>query len=346
MQHVEASFLVESPLQALNAVEAREYFGWDAQACAVVVLRPPHVVADDQIRWTVERTGWVHQLQVPAARGPWSWIRRVRAVRELAHTAPAISQLFIGDYRSTLMRHIANAMSDAQVVVLDDGIVTEVVSAHRRAVFNEGTDDDVAHPVTRPLFKRLAGSTFRMRQEELRAVTFFSIYEFPVAFTDRLIQYDYDWLRGQIRPAMFADFELFIGTKAVEAEIVDSETYRELVRAVSDRAGGRLVYVPHRAETEAGLRALREAIPGLEICRLPGPIELALIEMQTIPARIWSAWSSAIDTLAVIFADKVDINALAVPTARIRPHWRRRVAELQRSLDHRTRGVVKLVEVL
>lgn len=122
---------------------------------------------------------------------------------------------------------------------------------------------------------------------------------------------------------------IFIGQKVVEAGLMDLENYYSAVAQSKDEAGGKILYIPHRDESEETTNLIK-SISGVSVIRSDCCIEMFLLKSGIKPVYIASSFSSALFTLGVLFP-KSKRNAW-IPTSlraeRI-PHYSKIVHELE-----------------
>jgi hypothetical protein len=251
---------------------------------------------------------------LPAEKGWWYSRKECRYARRftrgltgaLAHIG-APDEIAIGDYRSRECRHLASLFPSSRVVLLDDGSAT-----HQIARFRRNPHD----PSLAPMFPRNDFRAFRLKLWAdvalpfIDRLTFFSHYTITTPAHDEVIAHRYEFWRSQVRakPRQPADGVLFLGMSHVEKSLTTRSRYLNTLKKIRRFYLERpIIYRPHRDETAEKLDAVRElgfiiAEPDIT------PIEFLLIESPTLPAEVASIASSALDNLAIIFADLLTLR--------------------------------------
>lgn len=314
------TFVVRSPLQILNALEARFHYRLDPADCHLLVLPSE----------SPEGAAQVGELLV---RFPWE---RVMLLGD-ADRAPAVvvqgSSIVLGDCRDGAQRACAHRAADPCPVVLDDGNATLLVARTRAEPLRALRSRHRAflRPGHRRLPRpRVLADLVHPSQRELRAVEMFTIYDVPVTRRDRRTRHDMAHLRS-LTPTPLRPLPLFVGSPLVETGMLTAAQYDEVVDTAHDRHPG-LVYVPHRREGAGKLAAIeRRGVPLL----VPSlPLELELIDQGIEPAPLIVVVSTASDTIPLIMPG-VEVRRL-LPTDLDLAARRNRQLALMLALQGRT----------
>lgn len=311
---------VKSPLQVLNAVEycrRQKAEGRSFEVNAIIFCSARKPALSDLLRRLLQGADCASIYLVPvlpAEKGWWYSRKECRyaqrfargLARALAHL-PAPDEVIIGDYRSLECRHLTSLFPNTPVVLLDDGSAT-----HQIARFRRNPDD----PELAPMFPRNDFRAFRLKLWAdiqlpfIEKLTFFTHYAIAVPAQDNVVTHRYEFWRSLVRdkPRQPANGVLFLGMSHVEKNLTTRtrylETLQKIKRFYKDRP---IIYRPHRDETVEKLDAVREL--GFLIAEPDvTPVELLLIESPTLPCEVASIASSALDNLAVVFANVLTLR--------------------------------------
>ena len=128
-----AVFLIATPLQALNAIEARQHFKLAADQCLLVWFHSASEANDRQTGDMLGQADWARIHTISHSGGSFrAWKRRFDEVNAAARSVERTEHLFVGDYAFDLMRHFAHAVAGRKVVALDDGNSTLLIDRSRR----------------------------------------------------------------------------------------------------------------------------------------------------------------------------------------------------------------------
>jgi len=318
-------YVIDTPLQLLNAVELRQRA--PARAARLVLLEwptwPPGAFRDmlAAVPWTEVRrvamlrppTGSCRRIRAQLREYVWSarqflWRRRVdRALAE----AGAVDRLVVGNLFNEYMRHAASRVDHGELWAVDDGTDTlRTVAARRNGT---AAAEDPATALGRLKL------TVRRRWLEWDGrwpshVRFFTAYDFPVPAGDVVERNDYRWLRGRIAEGhVREDCVWVLGQPLAEDGYLAAPEYRMRVSRIATHYGReRVVYVPHKREAADNILKVATAA-GVEVRRFERPIELELALGATMPTALASFFCSALENCAILFGDSLNIVAIDIP---------------------------------
>jgi hypothetical protein len=306
---------VESPLQAINAVE----FAGRSGESVVVVPRNGVAQLPDTIAALAARAPSQVVVETAAA-APWS-SPFGRANRRL------VGDVFSGHVRAAIARGAGD------LVVVDDGssmlhaaAVLVGDATLRRAGGKESTRNRLIAPLaTRRLLAAARGG----------AVSLFTVYDdsAPVrkaaASGIHVEANDYGWLRSVgARPDAGKARAVVLGSALAYDGLIREDAYRAWVADLT--AAGPVSYLPHRRERGPLLDAVA-ATPGVTVEHSGLPVELA-IGMGAPVASVRSLPTSAAMTLRRLVPEGTPLDVTRVPddwwTARADADFRRTVDTL------------------
>jgi hypothetical protein len=320
--------MVRTPLQLLNAVEARLHFGFHRTALIVleysgVGLPPFDLSYIDPADWSD-----VQIIDLNPHRRPFPFtcldhplLRSSEKVNVLKqyHQRRILDQalcrwrdipfLLLGNYLQGWFRHAAQRCALAECILLDDGTDTLRIAGYRHQL------DDRPEAVSiwrRPKvwwYNRFATWIARQR----RQVTFFSSYELDLPPCDRYVKNTYRHTRERMQAVRRDRRCLFLGQPLVEDGYLTPAEFRRLLSSVkASLEGFDLHYIPHRRENPEGIAGLLEEL-GIAVLRLDKAFEYWLLASPALPAVVASFFSSALDNCRLIMDDSIRIMAFHLP---------------------------------
>jgi hypothetical protein len=262
---VETLAWVESPLQAIGAVEA---FSAGALGSAVTVHGRRGL---EPVRRTIEQVERI--AQVPGL----TFERESSGLPRWSPRRPAT--IAVGDAMSGVSQRFLLRAGMREVVLLDDGRATRVVL--RQLV----DDAPLLRPQSQHGYARMALA--RMVSTRLRRIarhgllTVFTAVDLDPALADAahaagigIRQHSFDWLRAQPRPAPPATRVVVLGSALVANDLVAPGHYLDWVSQIVRVSDG-VTYYAHRREDARTLAALRQQV-GVTVCSGDVPVELTL----------------------------------------------------------------------
>ena len=280
-------FFAESPLQLLSAVEARHAYGIEPQDALLVLGSTVEAEGERQLAALTDRYGWRSQPSVA------TWDSEVERG----------ALTFVGDYRKAWQRAAARRVAGPPPVLLDDGNSTVLLAMRRRRPWWRLTDRATTWQRGRGDRRvPVPGLVYDLKDPASRehgSVEFFTIYCVRPGRRDRLRNNFFDVLRSDA-PTASRSRPVYIGSNLAEKGLMDPAAIDRRVADAAERWGPGLLYVAHRRESDEKLARYR-AEHELEVVRATFPIELFLIDEGIVPAPLLGTFSTAFDSLRVVF---------------------------------------------
>jgi len=316
-------FFVETPLQLMNAIEAKHARALVGNHLVVLLsdIYPrgffePLLEDDswDSIRYVESRVpargALRRRLQSHASTRVRSYYETVelRGLRKrldaLAGPFGRAERLFIGNYYLEHMRHVANVLPHDRLVLLDDGTTTLDIAEQRR----RHAEGKPAQP-GKSWRARLVDRAIGWKLGHPAHATFFSMYDLNLSPADSLERHDYSFLRARAMRVERGSEVLFLG-QTIYYEGIAEEEYLARLRCVATHYGvDRFVYVPHKGEHRDRVRHIREEL-GLAVRTFDVPIEYQLAMRGPLPGVLASFYSSALENCRLIFGADLTIEAV------------------------------------
>lgn len=326
---VPSVYVVESPFQLINAIEARYQLGFENNHL-VLTLGLGHSL--ESFRRLLDPGDWdaVHHLTLhsgPAGlENPSTAVDKVRSLyhraaarrpfHRLARALSPAGHLVLGNYRrgSYHLRHFANTIHCADLYLIDDGTDAIEVNDERRAAARPDAANADAPSSSRwtRLRRRLRDSLVQWNATEATTVTFFSAYELATGHGDGLIRNDYRHLRSLASTGVVSEEACFLGQCLVEDGWLGQDAYVDNLRRVRAQiADSAFVYVPHPRESAATVGRVQSAI-GARIMPLDVPVEYYVARSGYRPRIMASFFCSALLNCHAMFPGELRINAFVL----------------------------------
>ena len=282
---------VESPLQALSAIEAHSA----GQLGRRTLITPRPGV--DSLAPTLEHLA---KLRLPEGLSIGTTDDGRRAGRPVDGRTWVVGDGFSGQVQKELALD-----GSGQIVVVDDGRAT----LHLLSLLVDGGPLVRARAEaapTRRLLGRVAGKRLRAAAREHR-LTIVTAYDVDPevrgrleAMGARLRRHRFEWLREQAVPAAPTQATVVLGSAMVDDGLVHLHPYLDWVRAHADE--GPVAYFPHRRESDQTLDRLRDA-SDVRVYRPLIPAELSLRGL-TSAHRVVCLPSTTATTLTAVLAGR------------------------------------------
>ena len=318
-------FIIETPHQLLNAIEAKHTLNISPSFLVIILLEEypasayqPLISENewDRIEYVASTTPAESALARTIKDATWERARGYYQTYELyrlrnrldkiANSIANVDKLFIGNYWREYMRHFGNVLDHRELYVLDDGTATLGLNDARR---NQGVKN---MQFKLKLAKMSAIEKFLgLRSAAARNLIYFTTYNLDLPPGDCAIANDYRYLRSASETAGRVDDIFFLGQTLMQ-EGLSHEGYIEYVRKVKSYfKGEKLIYIPHKLEPEARVRIIEQEL-GLPIRRFGVPIEFQLTINKTMPKILASFCSSALENCRIIFKNTLKIKSFYI----------------------------------
>ena len=324
-------FLIETPFQLLNAIEAKNYFelannhlvirlgvGLTREAFEPLIKqgdwdRVQYVTLEyENLEFESRLLGKKLSDRVRGYRYEYQQYANRRKLDAIMNSFGRVKNIFLGNYLKDwkqYMRHFANNLRYESLYLLDDG--TDIIQVN-----NERKNAPLAkYNTKRPgsWFSRIKAmyheTIIDWNDKDAERVTFFTAYDLEVRDGDLLIRNEYRYLRKIAANTVPSDEILFLGQCLVEDRYMKDEFYLDYLRRIKEYfAGEKLVYVPHPRESSEIIDKIKKSLK-LEIKRIHVPIEYEISIRGNAPKVLASFFCSALENCRVILGQHIKIKA-------------------------------------
>jgi hypothetical protein len=318
-------FVIETPHQLLNALEARYHLALPDSVLIVILLK----IFSQESYTSITRPGdWAAVHYVPSEVASTGGVQRKlkfhssarirgyfatyelfilrRRLDAIARSLGKVNAVFLGNYWIDYMRHFANVIDHERLFLLDDGTSTLLINDRRR----EGRHLNNYSSWQRARL-RLVDSLIGLKPKQIESVTFFTIYDLVTRKEDHVVRHNYSYLRSVAGAVPPSEEVLFLG-QTLEEEGLSRERYFYYLRKMLVYfRGERIVYVPHKGEPPEKIAYIRDEL-GLQVTRFNVPIEFQLTMLRTRPKLLASFCSSALENCRIIFGNEMKIKVFHI----------------------------------
>lgn len=319
-------FLVLTPLQLINAREAKEFFG--TLDNTLIVLRHTTVgYPVSMFKRLIEDGDWdrIYFLStyddesVLKVNIPYYTLlsrRQRKRLDALAASLGTAQGLFIGQDHEPMARHLSNVLPYETLYLIDDGTYTLETNNERKQPVDSRTGFEKLKAAVK---SRIIG----WNNDEAERVTFFTAYDIDPRPGDAVVPNRYVHFRRRIANAAPNGEVWFLGGPLTLDGYVTDETYLRYLSSARRYYGEkRFVYLPHSREQDADVERVRAAL-GCEVRHSGLPVELALSRAQGHPEHVVSFISSALHNLHVMFGPKLQLASVYLePELFLHPYLR------------------------
>lgn len=277
-------YVISSPLQLINAIEARERFPHSGEDVLLYIYRKQ---ADlDSVSGILDKQ-WAEIKYFSLSA--FTRLFYPLLLRRLLEKN-TIDRVYLG-YPYNIRAHIAN-VCDVETWLLDDGTFTLWLNEELSKASSE-----LWKPPS--IADRLLGR--RVDLSYLNKIVLFTTYDIQTPQSQVVVRNDFSRIKSQITEKSAGEEVLFIGTPVEGRMLPSLEHFLSAMKQVRAFYGQRkIVYALHRHEDEKLRQAQLEPF-GISTVRFNTPLEVACYERRDAPFEIASFTSSALGNLHDIY---------------------------------------------
>lgn len=313
-------FLISTPLQLINAIEARHHFNL-ANSDSIIIINA-YAANLTSIQNLLNIEDWASIIYVESSAEQqrehesnlksyklYPVIKKLIASKKklnsIISSVGKIRCLFVGYYLSLENLHFINSTSHEQIVLLDDGIATIEINRrrkYRQSLYNAWSLEFLV----KALMKRIL---FGYKLYHPDRVTYFSIYKIDVPQSDKLICNNYVFIRQQIGLKSQSEIAYLLGQplSEINPKIIKEEKYLYYVeRILAHLKPLKVIYIPHRDEDKSKVSRMVNRL-GVEVLEIQVPFEWFLIHSIERPSKIAGLVTSALPNCKSLFGGEIEI---------------------------------------
>ncbi len=224
-------FLISTPLQLLNAIEAKKYFEVADETAVVIFLTysnnlitinrildksewaEVHFIDDNIERQKEHESNLIKRKWIPAIRKVLKSFDRLKHFIEKYNS---VNLLFVGYYLGLENIHFINSVSYNRIVLLDDGIATLEINRIRKQNASFFSAWSVEF-LLKALFKKFV---LRYCLRHPKSVMFFTVYKMNVSENDSIVTHKYEQLQVLMLLKETSEDVVFLGQPLSEIDPV------------------------------------------------------------------------------------------------------------------------------
>jgi hypothetical protein len=325
-------FFIGTPLQLLNAVEARHYFElsnnhlvialdlhtWPKTSVFAHLVRPSEwesvqyiTLYNTTLKNPPRFMGKYLSTKFENCFYKYNQYINISRLHKIARPFSMVDSLVLGNYHQDQSRHFPHLIKYNNLYMVDDGTDVLYISEERRKQIPavNGVPPVATSPSPWNRLRLHINESLKWNQQQAEKITFFTAYNIAVRNGDQAIKNEYHHMRKQIVPAMRRGAVFFLGQCLVRDGYLGLDQYLHyLDRVKSHFKDEEIVYVPHPRESQELVDRVHQSL-GFTIKRFILPIEWQFTQETVRPAVIASFFCSALVTCAAIFREEFKLKA-------------------------------------
>lgn len=293
-------FLVASPLQFLNALEAKNHFK-TTNNTLVLQYNSSGINQEKNLLNTDE---WDEVIIYDKGKmyKHFKFFHHVKLIKYLKKFQ--YDYIFSGE-EGIFARIIFANLTSNNIYLVDDGTATISTYDKIKPSYYKNLPFSAKKRFYRYL---LAGLKYYNKNN----INFFTTFTLQATKETKVIQHKFPYLKSKMKNLEKTDTIYFLGQDLVNNYMEPSAYLGYVKKFIDQHQDKKIIYVPHRSETVTDL--YKELLSDkFQIQPSQGPIELILITQNIYPTMIVSFFSSALFNLEKIFEDSA-IIAIRIDT--------------------------------
>jgi|GEM_PF-1003687 len=303
-------FVIASPLQFLNAIEAMKAFETKNNILLLMYDTKMNNIDAQQKKDLIVKNDWEKIIEYDLGTVKknirlFSQVKLIKRLKEFKYN------YIISGEEGTFNRILfANLISNS-IYLVDDGTATILTYLKEKDNYYSKL------PFTKRL-KYIRYMLFGLKYINKNKIIFFTTFNIESTENIKVVKHNFNYLKSKIEKENKCSNIYFLGQSLVSAGYLEQKSYIEYIeKVISYYSNKNIIYIPHRSEiiNKDYNKFINERF---QIIESVGPIETTFINNKIYPQIIISFFSSALFTLEKIFPDsnilsiEIDKEAVAL----------------------------------
>ncbi len=277
-------FVVRSPLQLINAIEAKEHFKTKNN---ILLLMNNNPNDHKQLDTVLKLSTWDEIVHYKPQTGS-TFRQQIKLIRSMMKRS--YEYVFSGDYGTVNQVMLAN-LSVEDIYLIDDGTMS--IEIHKKLQDPEKVSYSKKLKLLRYRF-------FGLQTSIKQTINFFTCYNLHIINNEKIVQNEYQYLQSIFKPKTNEAGITYLLGQNLDNNWMKQGRYISYLRHIQEHFNTKIIYMPHRHEVITDeLQALFDENFILQHNTIP--IEIYFLEKGIYPKHIISFTSSALFNLQKIY---------------------------------------------
>ena len=297
-------FIVASPLQFLNAIEAKEAFKTNNNVLILMYNTNLNATDANQKSTLLHQEDWdeIIQYDLGSVHKNKRFFYQVRLIKSLLKFQ--YDYIFSGSF-GTMHQVILANLKPQHIYLIDDGNAT--IFTYEQVKDNKYFSTLSFSRKARVLRFLLVNLKWKINQD----INFFTSFNIQPLKNSKVVYHDFTYLKSnKLRECKNDNHIYLLGQNLADIGIMSKNIYLNYIEKIMKHNDEKIIYIPHRSE-EIDDRYNYLISDSFKIEVSEGPIESVFIAKNIYPKIIISFVSSALYNLDRIF-DKAEVYAIKI----------------------------------
>jgi len=301
MNNLDNVFIIRSPLQLINSLEAIEYFNLHNNV--LILIYNDGVNNNTQMNNLINMYKWKKIIRINEKRKRSKYFEYIALVKSIRHIH--YNYLFFSNLGSIHKLLLAN-LKRKRTIYLDDGV--ETITRYNNVLLPNKLNK-IKFRQVRFLF---AGLKIKI-EDNIDLFTYFDLEPFR---NTQIIKNNLEHFQKKYLKKSAMDNNIyFIGQPLVRTNLLQENDYFEYLDYVVSLNKEKIIYIPHRTEIISD-RLKSYISEKFEINNINMPIELYFLEKNIYPYHIISFITTAFFSLKKIYSNS-SFSYIYIPSSKI-----------------------------
>lgn len=322
-------YLVDGPLQLLNAIEAKHKFSQKGVRNVIIVRYLKGKLNREQINNCLKLADWDEIIKVKPVLLNFSTFLKIASLINGMKGKIKVKNIFIGGFFYMGFHLFTENLKPEKSFLLDDGNVTLTLFEK----IDKGIDSNhIQKNKLLAFIRKIICFIFFLKVPKLLKYNFFTFFESTRNLSVEVVKNNFEFQKGLHSKREFDNETVFfLGGPLVESEIIQLGFFKYAIERINEyylTRGKKFVYVRHRRETDLGLSIVQSL--DIRTLTFQNPIELALVLNTSFPKEISSFYSSALASLGRL-NEQLLLSAFYIPSNYIKVENREGIESIYQS---------------
>lgn len=292
-------FIVRTPLQLINALEAKHHFKTSNNL--LIVIYSTNQTDKIQMNKLLKENDWDEIIKLNRKGKKsifWEYIKIIKEVKK-----ETIDNLFVVFFNGVQRLFISN-INAQKIYLIDDGVASFTIQKKLPKLMLE-----------KKWINELRYKLVGLKTNITKFPNFFTAYNLMPYPNQEIIKNNYDYLISSFLSKTTEDTQhiYLLGQTLIKPNIVSQNYYLKILKAIKSHFNQQtIIYIPHRDEQPSDLEAIKALEDSHFILETSkGAIETEFLENGIYPNHIVSFFTSALFNLEKIFP-KSEIFAVKI----------------------------------
>lgn len=281
-------FIVKTPLQVINSIEAIDYFKLTNNI--LIVVNDQKNKNALQMNNIIKYYNWDNIIYINNKMSYFSYLKTIKELQKATY-----NYIFFARFGSIQRLILSNTIKN-KVYYFDDG--TETIT-----MYNEFLTKNEINKFDNRQFARLrfvlAGLNINIK-DTINLFTYFDLKPFDESevVLNKLKYFREKYLKSSTE----LNSIYLLGQPLYEKKLVSEKTYFDYIKRIKSTSDKKVIYIPHKGESDVS-KVLSLIDDTFEVKHIDIPIELYFLENKIKPTHIVSFFTTAFFTLKLFYPE-------------------------------------------